>query len=199
MNNRQIVFTISLLLFVVAGCSAGSPDDQTPGFDAVGEALSKKCPPAVDASIAVPSGNKLALTLDAVGLQIYVCQATDTGHAWALRAPDAALYDARGKEVGSHYAGPTWEYKDGSRVVASKRAEYSPDATSIPWLLLEATSHTGKGKLAKVSYIQRLNTEAGLAPAPAACNAENVGELASVDYVATYYFFVPGKADCDCK
>lgn len=205
MNNHSIIFiAISLVTLTLAGCSAApednaAPSDDAPTFDAVGAALSAKCPPAVDPSIAVPSGNKLALTLDAVGLQVYVCQATDTGYAWTLRAPDATLYDARGREVGSHYAGPTWEYKDESRVVGAKRAEYVPDTTSVPWLLLEATSHTGKGKLAKISYIQRLNTEGGLAPAAATCTAQNLGELSAVDYAATYYFFVPGKAGCGCK
>lgn len=197
-NKRAIrVGTLTAVTLVALGCGA-PPDEEAAAFDQVGAALSPRCAPKVDSSLAVPSGHKLALELDAVGSQLYVCAASGSSYAWTLQAPDALLYK-RGKEVGSHYAGPTWEYKDGSRVVAAKVSAFTPDPTAVPWLLLEATSHAGKGKLDDVTYVQRLYTEGGLAPDAATCTADHVGELAPIEYVATYYFFVPGKPPCGCK
>lgn len=205
---------------LVAACGAPASDEDVNGWadsEATPEALqshlseedslgllsakghASKCAPQVDESIAVPSGNRLAFELDAVGSQIYVCQASGAGYAWTLQAPEALLYNHRGKEVGSHYAGPTWEYKDGSLVVGTKLAAFTPDTTAIPWLLLEATGHSGEGKMEDVTYVQRLDTEGGLAPDAATCTADTVGAVVPVEYVASYYYFVPGKPPCGCK
>lgn len=207
-QTTRIGILVSAITFVASGCGAPTSDDaasledtvlgDTASFDEVGAALSSHCAPEVDPSIAVPSGNKLAFALDAVGSQVYVCQASGSGYAWTLQAPDALLYK-RGKKAGTHYAGPTWEYKDGSLVVGAKVSAFTPDTTAIPWLLLQATSHTGKGKMDDVTYVQRLYTEGGLAPDAATCTYEHVGEVSPIEYVATYYYFVPGKPPCGCK
>jgi hypothetical protein len=55
-------------------------------------------------------------------------------------------------------------------------------------ILLQAVSHTGDGRMSKVTYVQRLDTAGGLAPA-AGCDADHVGKEADVDYTATYYFY----------
>ena len=151
--------------------------------------LSSACVPEVPAALAVPAGNKLAFYYDAIGVQIYGCDATATGYGWVLRGPEANLYGHKGKLAGTHYTGPTWQSKDGSTVVASKLADApSPDATAIPWLLLGATSHTGKGRMSDVTYIQRLETVGGKAPATG-CDATHAGDTVRVDYTATYYFY----------
>ncbi len=64
---------------------------------------------------------------------------------WTFREPIASLF-LDGKTVGRHYAGPNWEYMDGSAVVA-KAAGNAPGATpkDIPWLKLAVTAHRGKG------------------------------------------------------
>lgn len=49
--------------------------------------------PQVPSDIAVPAGNKAFLDAHAVGVQIYSCNATATGHAWTFVAPRANLYD----------------------------------------------------------------------------------------------------------
>lgn len=202
MTNRTIQvarhLTTTLTVGLCFGCS-GAPESDSLELGDVESALSKQCAPKVDASIQVPEGNKLAFSLDASGDQVYVCQASGSGYAWTLQAPDAKLYNAKGKEVGTHYAGPTWEYKDASSVVGTKQAAFTPDATAVPWLLLEATAHNGKGKMDDITYIQRLETIGGLAPAAATCTADNVGSLAPVEYSAVYYFFVSGKPPCGCK
>ena len=174
------VITISLF----AGCTqaVGEPSETEE------TELSAACKPQVPAALAVPDGNKLAFLYDAVGVQIYGCDATATGYAWVFRAPEAKLYSHHGKLAGTHYAGPTWQANDGSTVVASKIADYGADPSAIPWLLLGAVSHAGQGRMSDVTFIQRLETVGGKAPA-AGCDASHVGETTRVDYTATYYFY----------
>ena len=82
------------------------------------------------------------------------------------RAPEAILYDDEGEIVGIHYAGPTKESGNGSKVVGTRLAGTpSASARSIPQLLLKAVSAEGLGILARTTYIQRVNTHSGLAPA----------------------------------
>ncbi len=42
--------------------------------------------------------------------------------------------------------------------------------------------------MAGVTYVQRLDTTGGLAPATG-CDASHVGDTARIDYTATYYFY----------
>lgn len=146
--------------------------------------------PVVPASITVPDGNQLAFDLAATGVQIYDCKATATGFGWVFRAPSATLTNPAGEVMAYHYAGPTWQSAkgDGSLVVGAKVAGYTPDPASIPWLLLVAKSHDGHGRFATVTYVQRLYTSGGIAPATG-CDADHVGDVANVDYSATYYFW----------
>jgi hypothetical protein len=110
---------------------------------------------------------------------------------WTFRAPDASLMNLDGEPIGLHYAGPTWEGLDGSRVMAAARANAdSPDPSAIPWLLLEAQSNAGTGLFSTVSYIQRLDTSGGRAPADG-CGASTVGQEARVPYTAIYTFSYP--------
>src|SRR5512140_2473725 len=171
----------------LVGCSgAVAPDPTKTGTE--GQALDHSdVPPLPSPALAVPAGNELAFQLDAVGVQIYACKATATGFAWSFVAPEATLYK-EDKAVGKHYVGPTWEYKDGSKVVGAKLAAATPDPTSIPWLLLGAVSHDGAGKMADVTYVQRLETVGGIAPATG-CDATTVGAGARVPYTATYFFW----------
>ena len=68
------------------------------------------------ADIAAP-GEKEVTTLHAQGAQIYECATGKDGKfAWSFREPIATLL-LKGKTVGRHYAGPNWEYTDGSPVV----------------------------------------------------------------------------------
>lgn len=59
-------------------------------------------------------GETVVLTVHAAGAQVYDCKAGKL--AWQFREPIATLIE-NGKTVGRHYAGPTWEHVDGSRVV----------------------------------------------------------------------------------
>lgn len=194
------VFSILATAVLFACSSAGANDgavDQTDsksvGF--LAEQL-KSFPPLPDPILAVPDENHLAFYYDAIGVQIYTCQATAAGYEWTFQAPEASLFDRRGQLVVKHYGGPTWEsVSDHSKVVAKKLAEFSAHADAIPALLLQATEHDGKGLMDDVSYIQRLDTIGGLAPR-AGCDARHVGATARVGYTATYFFSRP-KSRCE--
>ena len=62
---------------------------------------------------------------------------------------------------------------------------------AIPWLLLRASSTTGTGVFTNVTYVQRLNTTGGVAPATG-CGASTSGTDTSVAYTADYYFYTGG-------
>lgn len=88
--------------------------------------------------------------------------------------------------MGIHYAGPTWESESGSKVVGAVVDRCTPDPDAIPWLLLRATGSEGPGIFHRATFIQRVNTVGGLAPAEP---GEFVGEVAEVPYAAEYYFY----------
>ena len=140
----------------------------------------------------VPSGLEVQgpeiLRVTATGDQIYVWR--EAQKMWMFKAPEARFSGAG--VTGRHYAGPTWEADDGSLVLAHKVNEKpSPDANSIPWLLLKAVDHLGRGILSQVTFIQRLNTKGGVAPtAPGTKD----GQEARVHYTAVYIFYGPGAA-----
>ena len=145
--------------------------------------------PDVPENIKPQEGEQLVLQVHAVGFQIYVCQQTDAKYAWALKAPDAELHDQQAGVVGRHYAGPAWKYKDGSEVTGKLVAKVdSPDADSIPWLLLTAAGHSGDGVLSRVDSIQRIHTKGGLPPKND-CDASKVNHALKSAYTADYYFY----------
>jgi hypothetical protein len=132
----------------------------------------------------VPEGNKLHSHVYADGVQIYRWD----GLSWVFVEPQATLFANAGYDgkIGLHYRGPTWQSNSGSKVVGARLFGCSPDATAIPWLLLEAVSTSGPGIYGSVTYIQRLNTKGGLAPvSPGAF----VGATVQVPYTAEYYFY----------
>lgn len=147
-------------------------------------AIAGPAAPSVPGDIAAPGGHKPYLVAHAEGVQIYTCE----GSAWKLLAPRAALTAENGNDIGSHYGGPTWEARDGSTVAARRDAGVPGAPGAVDWLRLKATS-TAAGadgdRLAGTTYIQRIHTVGGVAPA-GACAA---GASAEVPYTADYVFF----------
>jgi Protein of unknown function (DUF3455) len=136
--------------------------------------------------LAAPQGTILLGKYAAKGVQIYACGAKGAANEWALKAPEATLVDAEGKLFAKHYAGPTWEAPDGSKVVGKVLANQpAPKLGAIPWLLVSAES-SGSGEFAGVRFVQRVNTSGGSAP-PGAC--PTVGAEQRVDYTADYIFY----------
>ena len=149
--------------------------------------------PEVPGALKAPATQVLSLETQAVGVQIYECKASrddPTRFEWILKAPEAELFDSTGNKIGRHYAGPTWEANDGSKVVGEVKArDNGPEPNAIPWLLLSAKSTAGNGVLSQTQSIQRVHTVGGKAPA-GGCNQAQVGKETRVAYKATYYFFV---------
>ena len=158
-------------------------------------ALAQAQTSAIPTSLAAPAGEKLVLQAHATGWQVYTCGTGPDGKpAWTLKGPDADLHDPKGTVIGHHVAGPLWKYSDGSQVTGKAVAHAdSPDAKSIPWLLLTATGHSGEGLFAKVSSIQRVHTEGGQPPPVSECIPSKTTAEARSSYAADYYFYAPGK------
>jgi hypothetical protein len=163
---------VSLLLTSLACVQAGSGNDNRA--------------PDVPAAIQVPGEtNKVHFHAYAVGVQIYVWN----GSSWVFQAPEAVLFADAGAEgeVGIHYVGPTWESESGSKVRGAAIANTpSPNANSLPMLLLRAVSTEGPGIFARTTYIQRVNTVGGRAPSTAGTSS---GQIARMPYTAEYYFY----------
>jgi hypothetical protein len=149
--------------------------------------------PVIPDALKVPATQTLTYVVEADGVQIYQCQRmTDPveSYAWVFSAPEARLTDQAGKPFGHHYAGPTWEAIDGSKVTGEVKArDPGPDPAAIPWLKLSATSTSGPGLLAKTASILRLKTVGGRAPTTG-CSAEAVDQVLRVPYRAEYRFYV---------
>src|SRR3954471_7044351 len=144
-----LAITLALALVGIASCAS----NQAP--------LADRVPP----SLVAPSSEHVVAKVHAKGTQAYECLAGVAGTQWKFLGPKAVLTDDRGEQVGTHYAGPTWEAADGSKVVGRAVANApADDGVSIPQLLLKATGTTGTGRFSKVTSIQRLGTHDGQAP-----------------------------------
>ena len=186
---RSILATASVgLLGVVAlvgSTSSQAAVDTVEGASSGVLGLSKPVPPA----LAVPAGQALTAAFAAQGVQVYQC----TAGAWVFVEPAASLIGqataARGLQTAVHFRGPSWESTtDGSLVTATSVAN-SPVPGSIPQLLLKAATNRGTGIFGKVSYIQRLNTTGGAAPAGTCTDGKTTG----VPYTARYRFYSPAS------
>jgi Protein of unknown function (DUF3455) len=135
-------------------------------------------------SIDVPPDSRLLFQAVGKGDQVYGC----VNGRWALEAPDAELLNQGGSVIGRHFAGPTWQLNDGSWVKGRAVAkQVAPDATAVPWLLLESVS--GTGRLATIRFIQRTGTHGGNAP-DGSCSKS---AMRRVPYTATYSFYEAGQ------
>jgi hypothetical protein len=171
-------------------------------------------PPSVPAGIEVQAGHKAFLEGHAVGTQNYVCVPSGSGFAWTLFAPEATLFGDGGKQLTTHFFSPdpdpsdkgairaTWLHsRDSSRVWAKLVPNGSSDDPrfvapgAIAWLKLErvgtAVGPGGGDTLARTSFVQRLNTAGGSAPADGCAGAADVGKKAFVPYSADYFFYRP--------
>ncbi|KAH9321319.1 hypothetical protein KI387_015958, partial [Taxus chinensis] len=100
--------------------------------------------------LSIPDGNVPVASYFGEGVQIYAFN----GSAWFLQNVSALLSSVPGQEVvAKHYflgepdsngGKPTWEtFMPSTRVTAKIQNRVVVDPDSIPWLSLQATSHTG--------------------------------------------------------
>jgi uncharacterized protein DUF3455 len=148
--------------------------------------------PAAPANLRAEPGEPLTLLFRATGVQIYTCGFLvdhPSVFKWLFTAPEADLFDQGGAKIGRHYAGPTWELSDGSKVIGELKArDPGPDPNAIPWFLLTAKPGTGSGRFARTHSIQRLQTTGGAAPGDS-CSQQQAGVVTRVPYTATYVFY----------
>ncbi len=142
---------------------------------------------AVPATLVPPPGNVLTSVFKARGVQVYGC----TNGAWALLEPAASLtgitLNPTRRATAIHFRGPSWQSDSDGTLVEGTSPVSAPSTTpnSIPQLLVTAKLSRGTGVFGGVTFIQRLNTSGGVAPA-GACAA---GDITSVPYRADYRFF----------
>jgi len=197
---RRLLLASAALL----GLALVAPCVQAQDKDKDKDAPQNESAPDVPDAIAIPSGLQPVLFLHAKGSQIYTCQEDADGKFnWTLKGPDAELHDRKDKVIGQHLADPTtklptWKLKDGSEVSGKAAAHVdSLDSDSIPWLLVNVVSNSGKGQLAHVTAIQRVHTHGGKPgvgdSANDRCDESHKGTETKSSYIADYYFFAPAK------
>ena len=146
----------------------------------------------VPETMQVPAGHQVAMETVGVGMITYQCRVKKDmagQYEWAFAGPDAKLMDRSGKQVGKYYGPPaTWEAMDGSKITGKQLAVAPGGAGNIPLQLVQADPAMGQGAMTGVTYIQRLKTQGGVAPA-ADCGAPNVGAQLTVNYQADYVFW----------
>ena len=173
-------------------------------------------PPPGPLDIEAPAGTKAFLEGHAVGTQNYICLPSGSGFAWTLFGPQATLFKDNSGQLITHFLSPnpdeggtpraTWQHsKDTSSVwaaaIASSSDPHFVAPGAIPWLLLRVVGDqpgpTGGDQLLKTTFIQRLNTSGGIAPASGCTQSTHVGTRALVPYTADYVFYKGGADDGD--
>lgn len=161
-------------------------------------------PPPVPPGLEVTAPNQAFLLGRGVGTQNYVCQPIDQlGRVgWVLFTPEATLFDDQGNQLTTHFFSPnpvneavvpTWQdSRDTSRVWARGVASATVDPDAIPWVKLQvvATQAGPTGdSFVGTTFVQRLNTRGGLAPATGCDVLPDVGHHAFSPYTADYFFY----------
>ena len=144
------------------------------------------------AVVQVPAGNKVAMETVGVGEITYACSPKKDmagQFEWVFVGPLAKLNDRSGKQIGTYYGPPaSWENMDGSKLTGAQVAVSPSSAGNIPLQLVKANPAMGTGAMMGVTYIQRVATQGGVAPAMV-CDASNAGAKQVVKYQADYIFY----------
>jgi hypothetical protein len=163
-------------------------------------------PPSVPPGLEVPEGNEAFRVGHAFGTQNYICLPVDSiGHvAFTLFTPEATLLGEQDEQLTTHFFSPnpdeggvvraTWEDSvDTSFVWARAVAQATVDPKAITWVKLETAGTdvgpTGGDTLAKTTFVQRVNTRGGLAPATGCSLPTDIGSKRFVPYKADYFFY----------
>jgi len=173
--------------------------------------------PNMPSNLKVLAGNTPFLSGHAQGTQNYICLSVPGGFAWTFFSPQATLFfdfklghNEIHQQIITHFLSEnpqeggkpraTWQSSlDSSEVWAAT----APDGVStdsnfvapgaIPWLKLQQVG-TRRGPdggdiLANTTFVQRLRTSGGVAPATGCSQAGDVGAVALVPYSADYFFY----------
>lgn len=173
---------------------------------ALGDAVT---PPDVPEEIQVPPGNTAFLEGHAIGTQNYICLPSGAGFAWTLFTPQATLSDDDAVQVTTHFFSPnpsendtiraTWQHSQDTSSVWARAISSSSEPRfvrrgAVPWVLLQTAGvEEGPGggdTLAKTTFVQRVNTHGGVAPASGCESPADTGKKAFVPYTADYVFYM---------
>jgi hypothetical protein len=165
-------------------------------------------PPAVPGDIQVPAGAKAFLEGHAFGTQNYICLPSGGGFAWSLFTPEATLFKDGDRQLTTHFFGANpeekgtiraaWQHSRDTSTVWAGLVRASTDAAfvakdAIPWLLLEKkgtqVGPDGGDVLTHTTFVQRIHTVGGVAPATGCAGPADVGAKAFIPYEADYVFF----------
>ena len=166
-------------------------------------------PTRIPENLRVPDGHRRFLDLHATGTQNYMCLPSGSSVAWLPVGPQATLFNDLGNQVTTHFlsvnpyefiptARPTWQHSRDTSAVWAMVAASSTDPAfvtpgAIPWLLLTIVGTqegpTGGDALTATTYIQRINTVAGSAPATGCAAAGDIGKRVFVPYETDYVFY----------
>jgi hypothetical protein len=173
-------------------------------------------PPIVPPGLEVEAGNEVFLLGRGVGTQNYVCAPCDPtkpncplGVAFTLFTPQATLFNDQGEQLITHFASPnpveggtvrvTWQDSRDTSSVWAKLVKAAVVRTdSIAWVLLNVkdtgtqAGPTGD-RMTKTTFIQRVNTVGGLAPAVGCLSTADLGHQAFIPYTADYFFYKKSK------
>ena len=160
-------------------------------------------PPPVPLNIEVPEGNRPFLMSHAVGTQNYIC--LGAGLPWAFIGPQATLFDGEAEPSFTHFLSPnpiesgepraTWQHSRDASAVWARAIQSSIDPNfvepgAIPWLLLKVVGAqdgpTGGDRISATTFIQRVNTVGGSAPAG---RCSKVGARIFVPYETDYVLY----------
>jgi len=190
MKRRNVLVGAAVLTAAVLSTSAGAAMASDARSSSGGTVAAQDRATAVlPESIQVPPGNILIGDFLGKGVQVYQC----TAGAWAFVEPAANLAGWVKRPgitaTAVHFRGPSWESTDDGSLVEARVVASSPVPGSIPQLLLQSTRNRGDGVFGHVSFLQRLATRGGLAPAGDCKDGQTVG----VPYQSQYRFFVPSN------
>lgn len=145
-------------------------------------------------AVQVPAGHRVVWETVGVGKITYECRAKADmpgAFGWVFVGPDAALKSRGGETLGRYFGPPaTWAANDGSAITGTQLAVAPSGAGNIPLQLVKANPATGSGVMNGVSYVQRVATRGGVAPA-LPCAAASAGQREVVQYQADYLFWKP--------
>ena len=143
-------------------------------------------------TVKVPAGNQVAMETVGVGEITYECRAkanSPGAFEWVFVGPQADLNGRSGSKLGTYFGPPaTWAANDGSKITGAQVAVAPLGAGNIPAQLVKANPATGTGAMSGITYVQRVATKGGVAPA-SLCDGGAVGRKEVVKYQADYIFW----------
>ncbi len=138
-------------------------------------------------ALPTPEGKTAVLRLHGQGAQIFRCEAQAAGRHWVYRLPEADLADADGTAIVRHGVNLSFEHVDGSRLLGEIADHVpSPVENALPWLLLNTRSF-GKGALAGITQVERIDTVGGMPPPN--CDNAQPGQVLRVPFTAEFVFY----------